>query len=605
MSTMTFASLFSGIGGFDCGFEQAGFTPIWMCERDDACQSVLKKHWPNVKLYDDITSDDIFTAEPPDILIGSSPCQGFSVAGLRGSLSDDRSNLCLRFCHVVERLNPKLVVYENVPGILNTKDNAFGCFLAALVGADTALIPPTECGWTDAGLVVGPKRTAAWRVLDSQYFGLAQRRRRVFVVADTLGGCSGQILFECQSSRRNPPARGKAGQGITRDVAPSLAASGRGTERCGESGGQDCVIPEVTGTMGARTTAAGGLGDDFECAGGVIPDMESQRITAPGHVTRNRVSYMARGGDPTTDNYVVSHTLRIGGDKEASHRKVSGLDEALIPVGIYTCGNCGKDFPALGDVNPANPRVQLDGHMLMNNRCPSCGGYGDSITYPEPVAFDTTQCTSVGNFSNPNPGDACNPLAASAHAPAIACRTSGNCGPFEQGDKTAALNTSTDMNQNIIAFAQNTRDEARELGGNIAGALPAQPGMKQQTYLAFQPGNLSRKAGANPSVDTFPTLGAATLGDQAPHVAFGLDGEHNGDEELVGPIKTASGGGRASISSGMKVRRLTPVECARLQGFKDDWNSFLSDGAAYKQYGNAVSVPVIRWIAKRIKHFLK
>lgn len=523
---MTFASLFSGIGGWDCGMEQAGFQSLWFCELDKACQSVLRRHWKTQPIFGDINSVDFNQVEKPDILCISAPCQAFSVAGLRGSLADDRGNLTLKSVEVANVLSPKIIVYENVPGILNTRDNAFGCFLAALVGADAPLVPPAECGWTDAGLVVGPKRTAAYRVLDSQYFGLAQRRRRVFVVADTLGGCSGQILFECQSSRRNPPARGKAGQGITRDVAPSLAASGRGTERCGESRGQDCVIPEVTGTIGARTTAAGGFGSDFECVGGVtptlgtrgtpsmgtgmgqdfcIPDIthtlkgegfdgsedgtgrgtplavetmatldthegdkwgcdqwvksgkpivESERITALSHVTRNRVSYMAKGGDPTTDNYVVSHTLRSGGDGEASHRKPSGLDETLTPV---------------------------------------------------------------------------------------AYRTSGNCGPFEQGDKTGALNTATDPNQNIIAFTQNQSVDV------LTGDVMASIGTNQNA-----------------------------TGRNTPKVMQGT----------------------------MRVRRLTPVECARLQGFPDGWNNFLSDSAAYKQYGNAVSVPVIRWIAHRIKHFL-
>lgn len=125
-------------------------------------------------------------------------CQAFSVAGLRKSLADARGNLSLVFCEIanaidsvrtVQRKRPVTVFWENVPGVLNTKDNAFGCFLAGLVGSDFPLTSEAT-RWPRAGFVVGPKRSAAWRVLDAQYFGLAQRRKRVFVVASATGGGS-------------------------------------------------------------------------------------------------------------------------------------------------------------------------------------------------------------------------------------------------------------------------------------------------------------------------------------------------------------------------------------------------------------------------------
>lgn len=264
---MTFASICSGIGGFDLGFEQAGLEPLWLCEINKACRTVLNAHWPALPLYDDMCGADIESAAQPDILTAGSPCQGFSVAGLRKSLSDERSNLCLRLVRLTDILNPAVLVWENVPGVLSTADNAFGCFLAGLVGADAPLVPPSQCGgrWTNAGVVDGPKRAAAWRVLDSQYLGVAQRRERVFVVASARKELPFQVLFEPESCRRHHPPRREAGQ----NAAPTLSA---------------------------RTSGGGGLGTDCELDGGLIA------VREVGHAL---ACHQAKGGDPTTDNYVV------------------------------------------------------------------------------------------------------------------------------------------------------------------------------------------------------------------------------------------------------------------------------------------------------------
>jgi len=186
-----------------------------------------------------------------DLLVGGTPCQAFSVAGLRRSLEDERGNLSLTYIHLLDEIDnaraaagrpSAICVWENVPGVLSTKDNAFGCFLGALAGSGCALQPPGE-RWANAGYVRGPKRQVCWRVLDAQYFGVAQRRRRVFVVANAGDRISpAEVLFEQPCLRWNPPARGEAGQGVATDAAGGIGG--------GRGGGYDAM--SLAGTLGRR-----------------------------------------------------------------------------------------------------------------------------------------------------------------------------------------------------------------------------------------------------------------------------------------------------------------------------------------------------------------
>lgn len=154
-----------------------------------------------------------------------------SVAGLRNSLDDARGNLSLTFVGIANAIDhvrsvrgdaPAIVFWENVPGVLNTKDNAFGCFLGALAGESEQILPPGE-KWTNAGCMFGPQRTVAWRVLDAQYFGVAQRRRRVFVVASARNDINlTEILFEFDGVRRDTPQSRKDRQSSTSSTDSSL-----------------------------------------------------------------------------------------------------------------------------------------------------------------------------------------------------------------------------------------------------------------------------------------------------------------------------------------------------------------------------------------------
>lgn len=243
-SGLTFLSVCSGIEAASRAWHPLGWRAVAFSEIEKFPSAVLAHHYPDVPNLGDFTKIDVRTLPRVDILCGGTPCQAFSVAGLRQSLADERGNLSLEFVRLAHELAARNglrnAVWENVVGVLSTKDNAFGCFLAGLVGADSAIEPPRRGKWPGAGMVSGPKGRAAWRVLDAQYFGVAQRRRRVIVVADFGNGADpAAVLFEQDGMRRHsPPSREKG-----KDVAP---------------------------TISARTKGGGGLGTDFDLDGGLI-----------------------------------------------------------------------------------------------------------------------------------------------------------------------------------------------------------------------------------------------------------------------------------------------------------------------------------------------
>jgi DNA (cytosine-5)-methyltransferase 1 len=265
---LRFLSVCSGIEAASVAWGPLGWKAVAFSEIEKFPSAVLAHHYPDVPNLGDFTQIDTTTLGHVDILCGGTPCQAFSVAGLRNSLADARGNLTLSFVRLAHELagiaeiGPEAdglvrsserqhstgnglrnVVWENVPGVLNTKDNAFGCFLGALVGASDPLPAPRGTKWSDAGMVSGPKGRAAWRVLDAQYFGLAQRRRRVIVVADFGNGADpAAVLFELEGVLGNPAPSREARQSPTHDVAPSLVSSGRGVSRTGDTRGQDPVV---------------------------------------------------------------------------------------------------------------------------------------------------------------------------------------------------------------------------------------------------------------------------------------------------------------------------------------------------------------------------
>ena len=250
---MKVGSLFSGGGGGDLGFANAGHEIVFGCEIDPRARSVFRFHHPDIPIYHDVreVTHARLTADRvpfPDLIMGGSPCQDLSVAGKRAGLGGERSGLFHEQCRIADELGAAWVVWENVAGAFSSNAGEdFAAVLGGLTG-NTPIVP--KRGWRNAGVCVGPNRVAVWRVLDAQNFGVPQRRRRVFVVAGsrTLARRVVEVLLEPESGERDSPTRGKS----PKEPSPALEE-------------------------GLGNTSSGGLGRTAQCLQHKYPrnDLES------------------------------------------------------------------------------------------------------------------------------------------------------------------------------------------------------------------------------------------------------------------------------------------------------------------------------------------
>ncbi|EBA0303926.1 phage N-6-adenine-methyltransferase [Salmonella enterica subsp. enterica serovar Cerro] len=345
---MKYGSVCSGIEAASKAWEPLGWKPAWFSEIEPFPSAVLAHHWPEVTNLGDMTkiADAVRAGEveAPDILVGGTPCQAFSIAGLREGLSDDRGQLTLSYVELANAIDAKrrergepesIIVWENVPGVLSSKDNAFGCFLAGLAGESSEL-QPAGGKWTHAGCVSGPERVIAWRVLDAQFFGVAQRRRRVFVVASARKGFDpAAVLFELDSLRRDSAPRRE-----TQKAVAALTARGVGTCGADDNQAQAGHLIAFGGgnTAGhidvATACTAHGIRVDFDTEtfavhGTQDPDTNRELAHTLGRNNGQEnaciaFSYKDNGADATSD---LSPTIRAG-NHDKSHAN-SGQPPAI------------------------------------------------------------------------------------------------------------------------------------------------------------------------------------------------------------------------------------------------------------------------------------
>ena len=206
MNIRTVGSVCSGIEAASVAWEPLGLNFEWFSEIDEFPSKVLEERYPEKENVGDMNNipDKIInkSISAPDLICGGTPCQAFSLAGLKKGLTDDRGNLTLKFVDIIEsndkvresnNLDKTIVFWENVEGVLSDKTNAFGCLVSSLAGLNE-IIPSKK--WPNAGILYGPSRNVAWRVLDAKYFGLPQQRRRLYLIAGGTSFHPENILFE-------------------------------------------------------------------------------------------------------------------------------------------------------------------------------------------------------------------------------------------------------------------------------------------------------------------------------------------------------------------------------------------------------------------------
>lgn len=218
-------SLFSGAGGLDVGLEHAGIHAVSHCEINAHAAAVLRHRWPDTPIHDDVTTFD-GTQHAADLVHGGSPCTDLSVAGRRAGLAGEHSGLYWHQVRVWRESGAPWFLWENVVGAFSSHNGAD--FAAVLWGITGALPEVPDGGWRNMGFIVGPTGCAVWRLLDARWFGVAQRRRRVFVVGCAAAdvGRAIEVLLDAESVQGNPPPVREAGE----DVAGTLGggSGGRG-----------------------------------------------------------------------------------------------------------------------------------------------------------------------------------------------------------------------------------------------------------------------------------------------------------------------------------------------------------------------------------------
>jgi DNA (cytosine-5)-methyltransferase 1 len=537
---MTVGSLFSGVGGFDLGFEQAGFTVAWQVEADEKARRVLRHRWPSVPIHDDVRTVGAHNLAPVEVLVGGFPCQDLSVAGQRKGLAGERSGLFFEFMRIAAELRPSWVVIENVPGLLTSdRGRDFHAVLATLA----------DIGYGDR----------AYRILDSKYLGVAQRRRRVFIVASAGAefGRAGAVLLESTSSRRDSAAGGEAGARVAatlrgRSHRPGVNAPGRGGEDDAnwQSGGEVWlnVGPQTSALTGHQTPAVyqchgsdvGPMGTLRQGRGDVqsgVPFVESALSASLGHY-----GHSSPRGDGS-DNLVAA-TLNSGGNS-GGFRTEPG--EHLVPA-VTSKWAKGTGGPAGDECQNLAPVEAMHGvRRLTPLECERLQGFPDGHTCICGAADEYRSILRV--------------VWAGARSKGVSER-----------EARELCN---------LAASEILRLHLREEGASQPRGRDS--GFWQEARTAALSAAAVR--GVRPEGATAPS-GRQHVEQHAEQRAVSL---------CVMPHEGALAGGDVHATSDAAARDGD----FRLEGLTA--LCVCPDSPRYRQMGNAVTVPVIRWIAERLR----
>lgn len=604
--TLTLGSLFDGSGGFPLGGTLAGITPIWASEIEPFPVRVTTVRFPNMKHYGDISKLKGSEVEPVDIITFGSPCQDMSVAGKRDGLDGSRSSLFYEAIRIIKEMReatdgkyPRYIVWENVPGAFSSnKGEDFKAVLTEICKIkDEQVSVSKPSKWENAGRIMGDGFSIAWRLLDAQYWGVPQRRQRIYLVADFDGGSAGKILFESE--------------GLSGYSAQSFKSWQRTTCRTKESLGE---------------TSNGGL--MFE------NHSQDSRYTGPLEVSQTILSTFGTGGNNQPFVVQTPKTLKIrcgceGGGKGAliqddlSATLGTNNDQTLFQPRAF--GICAKNSNSMKSDNPNSGFYEADTSRTLdaNGGNPTCNQGGVAV-----VAIE-------GNGSRPShKGDG-----------------------YKESDVMYTLNATE---QHAVAFA----DVHATLSANDGPKGPSSQMMKnpEENFVGEVSYGIGRPAmnqGYNAKFsfqieeEVEPTLVASGASGVA-HPRFSSSKASfftEANEECANTLVATDYKDPPIVNDGDEidyiVRRLTPTECARLQGFPDWWCDDLgipdptdediakwrevfethvkaigkttkpksdaqirkwlqnpqSDSAEYKMWGNGVALPNVFFVLAGIKYY--
>ena len=515
---LTLGSLFDGSGGFPLGGLISGITPLWASEIEPFPIRVTTKRLPQMKHYGDVSAQNGADLPPVDIITFGSPCQDMSVAGKRSGLDGERSSLFYQAVRIVKEMRcktngkyPRFVVWENVQGAFSSnKGEDFRAVLSSLckIKREDYAVPELPNGkWDNAGYIMGEDFSLAWRLFDAQYWGVPQRRKRIYLVADLDGGSAGKILFESEGVSGYTPQGFRSWQGTAGSAEESVGAS----SLClNDQGGQRMDVTEdFTATLRAASNHPPLVFENHS---------QDTQYKGPLNVAQTVLSTYGTGGNNQPFVLETPKTLKIrsgceGGGKGAliQENKSATLscnnDQTMFVPKCY--GICSKDSNSMKSDNPHSGFYEAETSRCLdaNGGNPSCNQGG--------MAVVAVQGSMIGRAEKNGPQ-----------------------GSGIGEDVSFTLNTA---DRHAVAFSQEAYDKYVE--NNTGSSLRASGGM----YGG----------------------GSETLVYSTSKNSYHTEAEEN----LANALVATDYKDPPTVAEEPQyiIRRLTPTECARLQGFPDWW----------------------------------
>ena len=579
--TLTLGSLFDGSGGFPLAGILAGVEPVWASEIEPFAIRVTTKRLPKMQHYGDVSGISGTDLEPVDIITFGSPCQDLSIAGKRSGLDGSRSGLFFEAVRIVKEMRekthgekPRFIVWENVPGAFSSnKGEDFKAVLEEVIRIkeqEAPPLPPPEKGrWPYADCYLGDGWSVAYRVLDARYWGVPQRRARIFLVADFAGGRAPEVLFESEGVSGYTPQGFRQGESIAGDPEESLGTAG-GTD----AGGRGRVILNDQG--GSRMDVSEDVVSTLRAEARHPPVLLDEHPAAAGFCTEHSASARGVGygeeTSPTLRAGVVPAAIAL--DYHPADSRIGIGEPEKIQTLTSRMGTGGNNVPLVMD---GKAQQGLPAQTLKIRSGCEGGGKGAQVQVEKSSTLgcnnDQTVFVPYGICSK------------ASHAMLSENPHTG----FYEADTARTLDQNggrPDCSQGgiaVVAFAQNQRDEVRDLK-NVSGALAAEPGTKQQTYV-LQGSMIGRADKNGPQGDGVNEEVSFTLDTSDRHaVAYPVYCASKSsfftmaEEEMASTLVASDYKDPPIINENEPyyiVRRLTPTECARLQGFPDWWCSDL------------------------------